>query len=105
MRLDFKLLPRYNSYDFWKKGLEEMKKTYVTGMPDNTSADTDPQLCAKERKSVFARLGMGSWSVFGSHGFTPTMPIDERGTVGVYFNRLNCVSLLCRLTKCGKCKL
>ena len=33
-----------------------------------TSVDTDPQLCAMERKSVFQRLGAGQWKVFGAHG-------------------------------------
>ena len=33
-----------------------------------TSVDTDPQLCAKERKALFARLGAGKWQIFGGHG-------------------------------------
>lgn len=33
-----------------------------------TSVDTDPSLCAQERKEVFERLGAGDWRVFGSHG-------------------------------------
>ena len=33
-----------------------------------TSVDTDPKLCAAERNAVFARLGTGSWRVFGAHG-------------------------------------
>ena len=34
-----------------------------------TSVDTDPKLCAEERKAVIGRLGVGSWQIFGSHGF------------------------------------
>ncbi len=33
-----------------------------------TSVDTDPALCALERKAVFQRLGAGKWQVFGAHG-------------------------------------
>lgn len=33
-----------------------------------TSVDTDPALCAQERKAVFDRLGAGKWQVFGAHG-------------------------------------
>lgn len=33
-----------------------------------TSVDTDPTLCAQERKAVFDRLGAGKWQVFGAHG-------------------------------------
>ena len=33
-----------------------------------TSVDTDPALCALERKAVFDRLGAGPWQIFGSHG-------------------------------------
>lgn len=34
-----------------------------------TSVDTDPQLCAEERKAIFQRLGAGDWQIFGAHGF------------------------------------
>lgn len=34
-----------------------------------TSVDTDPKLCADERKAVLQRLGVGNWQIFGSHGF------------------------------------
>lgn len=34
-----------------------------------TSVDTDPKLCADERKAVLQRLGVGKWQIFGSHGF------------------------------------
>ena len=33
-----------------------------------TSVDTDPKLCALERKAVMQRLGMGNWQIFGAHG-------------------------------------
>ena len=32
------------------------------------SVDTDPELCAKERKAIMQRLGAGNWLIFGSHG-------------------------------------
>lgn len=34
-----------------------------------TSVDTDPKLCAEERKTIIGRLGVGQWQIFGSHGF------------------------------------
>ncbi len=34
-----------------------------------TSVDTDPKLCAEERKAVMQRLGVGKWQIFGAHGF------------------------------------
>lgn len=34
-----------------------------------TSVDTNPKLCAEERKAVTERLGVGKWQIFGSHGF------------------------------------
>lgn len=33
-----------------------------------TSVDTDPKLCALERKAVIQRLGAGKWQIFGAHG-------------------------------------
>lgn len=33
-----------------------------------TSVDTDPALCAQERKAVMQRLGAGKWKIFGAHG-------------------------------------
>ena len=33
-----------------------------------TSVDTDPALCAAERRSVMQRLGVGEWTIFGAHG-------------------------------------
>ena len=34
-----------------------------------TSVDTDPKLCAEERKAIMQRLGVGGWQIFGAHGF------------------------------------
>lgn len=34
-----------------------------------TSVDTDPKLCAEERKAILQRLGVGKWQIFGAHGF------------------------------------
>ena len=33
-----------------------------------TSVDTDPALCALERKAILQRLGAGAWQIFGAHG-------------------------------------
>lgn len=33
-----------------------------------TSVDTGPKLCAQERQALFARLGVGTWQIFGGHG-------------------------------------
>lgn len=33
-----------------------------------TSVDTDPALCALERKAILQRLGQGEWQIFGAHG-------------------------------------
>ena len=34
-----------------------------------TSVDTDPKLCAEERRAILQRLGVGQWQIFGAHGF------------------------------------
>lgn len=34
-----------------------------------TSVDTDPTLCADERKAILQRLGVGNWQIFGAHGY------------------------------------
>ena len=34
-----------------------------------TSVDTDPKLCALERRAIMQRLGVGQWQIFGAHGF------------------------------------
>ena len=33
-----------------------------------TSVDTDPKVCAEERKAILRRLGVGNWKIFGAHG-------------------------------------
>ena len=33
-----------------------------------TSVDTDPKVCAEERKALLRRLGVGNWKIFGAHG-------------------------------------
>lgn len=33
-----------------------------------TSVDTDPALCAEERRAIMQRLGVGQWQIFGAHG-------------------------------------
>lgn len=40
-----------------------------------TSVDTDPELCAAERKAIFARLGVGTWQIFGGHGGKKTYTV------------------------------
>lgn len=34
-----------------------------------TSVDTDSELCAAERQAILQRLGVGTWQIFGAHGF------------------------------------
>ena len=34
-----------------------------------TSVDTNPELCAEERKAIIQRLGVGKWQIYGAHGF------------------------------------
>lgn len=43
-----------------------------------TSVDTDPKLCAEERKAIFARLGAGAWQIFGGHGGKKTYVVGEK---------------------------
>ena len=40
-----------------------------------TSVDTDPKLCAEERKEILRRSGAGDWKIFGAHG----APKDHSG--------------------------
>ena len=50
-------------------GLTPEQKKYNQYAPIlMTSVDTDPKLCAAERKAVLQRLGAGKWSIFGAHG-------------------------------------
>ena len=51
-------------------GLTREQAEYNTYAPIlMTSVDTDPKLCAQERKDILRRLGVGNWQIFGSHGF------------------------------------
>ena len=42
-----------------------------------TSVDTDPKLCAEERKAVIDRLGVGKWQIFGAHGFKKDYSVNS----------------------------
>ena len=42
-----------------------------------TSVDTDPVLCAEERKAIINRLGVGGWQIFGAHGFKKDYSVGE----------------------------
>ena len=44
-----------------------------------TSVDTDPKLCAEERRALFSLLGAGEWQVFGGHGAKKTYTVDADG--------------------------
>lgn len=51
-------------------GLTPQQATYNQYAPIlMTSVDTDPELCAEERRSITQRLGVGEWQIFGAHGF------------------------------------
>lgn len=42
-----------------------------------TSVDTDPKLCAEERKAIMQRLGVGKWQIFGAHGFKKDYSVNS----------------------------
>lgn len=42
-----------------------------------TSVDTNPALCADERKAIMQRLGVGQWQIFGSHGFKKDYSVNS----------------------------
>ena len=42
-----------------------------------TSVDTDPKLCAEERKAILSRLGVGNWKIFGAHGSPKNYCVKE----------------------------
>ncbi len=42
-----------------------------------TSVDTDPKLCAAQRKAILQRLGIGNWQIFSGHGFKKDFNIKE----------------------------
>ena len=51
-------------------GLTPEQATYNQYAPIlMTSVDTDPKLCAQQRKAILQRLGVGQWQIFGAHGF------------------------------------
>ena len=50
-------------------GLTREQATYNQYAPVlMTSVDTDPKLCAEERRAIMQRLGVGQWQIFGAHG-------------------------------------
>ncbi|MBQ8791976.1 MAG: Zn-dependent hydrolase [Ruminiclostridium sp.] len=52
------------------KGLTPEQEKYNQYAPIlMTSVDTDPVLCAEERRAILQRLGVGDWQIFGAHGF------------------------------------
>ena len=58
-------------------GLTPQQATYNQYAPIlMTSVDTDPQLCAEERKAILQRLGVGKWQIFGSHGFKKEYAVE-----------------------------
>jgi len=51
------------------KGMTPEQKQYNQYAPIlTTGVDTNKALCTKEREAIFARLGAGTWNVFGAHG-------------------------------------
>lgn len=42
-----------------------------------TSVDTNPKLCAEERKAIMQRLGVGQWQIFGAHGFKKDYSVNS----------------------------
>ena len=42
-----------------------------------TSVDTNPKLCAEERKAIMQRLGIGQWQIFGAHGFKKDYSVNS----------------------------
>ncbi len=42
-----------------------------------TSVDTDPEMCARERRAVVQRLGVGQWQIFGAHGMKKDYQVLE----------------------------
>lgn len=42
-----------------------------------TSVDTNPALCAEERKAIMQRLGVGQWQIFGAHGFKKDYSVNS----------------------------
>lgn len=63
-------------------GLTREQSTYNQYAPVlMTSVDTDPALCAAERKAIMQRLGVGQWHVFGAHGMKKDYQVAEEKKV------------------------
>ena len=59
-------------------GLTEEQAKYNQYAPIlMTSVDTDPALCLEERKAIMQRLGVGSWQIFGAHGFKKDYSVNS----------------------------
>lgn len=59
-------------------GMTSEQKLYNSYAPIlMTSVDTDPELCAMERKAVMNRLGVGDWKIFGAHGMCKDLQISS----------------------------
>lgn len=41
------------------------------------SVDTNPKLCAEERRAIMRRLGTGNWQIFGAHGFKKDYSVNS----------------------------
>jgi len=41
-----------------------------------TSVDTDPGMCARQRKALPEVLGQGRWNIFGGHGPLKVLTIE-----------------------------
>ena len=63
-------------------GLTREQATYNQYAPVlMTSVDTDPALCAAERRAIMQRLGVGQWHVFGAHGMKKDYQVSEGKTI------------------------
>ena len=61
------------------KGMTSEQKQYNKYAPMlMTSVDTEKTLAAKERLSMLARLGKGSWRIFGGHGAVKEYETDVK---------------------------
>ena len=45
-----------------------------------TTVDTDPKLCAAERKALMEILGEGDWQIFVGHGYKKDLTIEKDNT-------------------------
>jgi glyoxylase-like metal-dependent hydrolase (beta-lactamase superfamily II) len=60
------------------KGLTPEQAAYNQYAPIlMTSVDTDPKLCAEERRAIMQRLGVGQWQIFGGHGFKKDYSVNS----------------------------